>query len=469
MSEVVNRVIAVGACRPHPQNYNQHSAAQLGDLRASLRQFGQVRSIVVQDDAAGGYLLVAGHGLWAAARAEGFTELRADVIPADWLPVKVLAYLAADNELGRASDPDAVQLAQLVQLVGETDALLARLAAGSAERLTALLDTLQGEDATPPAPRADEAALLQTQWGTAVGQLWGIQGAEGRRHRLLCGDSTNAADVARLLAGAQPRLMVTDPPYGVEVDHSWRDRADANQRQTRRGGQILNATRADWGEVYALYQPVIVYVWHASSHASEVQASLERVGYQVRQQIIWAKANLTLSRSAYHWQHDPCFLAVRETALTGQVLALPGRTRLLAVRERGRRRYRASHRLATYAVRRGQAAQWRGGRQQTTVWEFSSPIVATGQHTADEPATLHPMQKPLGVYTRPIHNHTHRGEAVVDAFAGSGIFFIAAERTGRVGYGMEFDPRFVAVALQLAVDCGLSVTLLEAGGAEAVA
>ena len=117
--QVSHAVVSLSLCAPHPQNYNQHSAEQVGDLRASLRKFGQVRSIVVQDDAAGGFLLVAGHGLAEAARAEGFSELRADVIPADWPPVKVLAYLAADNELGRAASPDEAQLAALVAAVGD--------------------------------------------------------------------------------------------------------------------------------------------------------------------------------------------------------------------------------------------------------------------------------------------------------------------------------------------------------------
>lgn len=106
MTEIQNRIILVVACRPHPRNYNRHDPAQIADLRASLRIFGQVRSIVVQDDGLGGFLLVAGHGVHVAARLEEFTELRADVIPADWDDEKVLAYLAADNELAKAANAD---------------------------------------------------------------------------------------------------------------------------------------------------------------------------------------------------------------------------------------------------------------------------------------------------------------------------------------------------------------------------
>jgi ParB-like chromosome segregation protein Spo0J len=139
---VVNQVVAVSGLRPHPQNYNRHDSSQVADLRASLRKFGQVRSIVVQADAADGHLIVAGHGVVAAAQAAGLTTLRADVIPADWPPAKVLAYLAADNELARRANPDQAQLAALVQQVQQVDAELAALAAGSQARLTELLQEI---------------------------------------------------------------------------------------------------------------------------------------------------------------------------------------------------------------------------------------------------------------------------------------------------------------------------------------
>lgn len=219
MTDVVNRVVAVELCSPHPQNYNQHDEAQIGDLRASLRRFGQVRSIVVQDDGAGGYLLVAGHGLHQAARAEGFDELRADVIPADWQPARVLAYLAADNELARQGTPDDEQLAALVKRVQEeADEELARLAAGTEERLRELMAGLaQGEPADDPGAQVDRAAELQEKWRTATGQLWIIPSkTAGGEHRVICGDCTDAAVVERVMGGERQSLL-TDPPYGIDA------------------------------------------------------------------------------------------------------------------------------------------------------------------------------------------------------------------------------------------------------------
>jgi hypothetical protein len=141
MSEVVNRTVGVGSCYPHPDNYNQHSYEQIVALQESLRVFSQVRSIVVQDDGQGGYLIAAGEGIWTAAKREGLETLRADVIPTDWPSERVKAYLAADNELARLGDPDLSQLAALVEDVASVDETLARLAAGTEEKLRFLMET----------------------------------------------------------------------------------------------------------------------------------------------------------------------------------------------------------------------------------------------------------------------------------------------------------------------------------------
>lgn len=134
-SFVVNKVIEIGGINPHPMNYNRHPPGHIADLRTSLKKFGQVKSIVVQDDLSGGYLCVAGHGVLQAAILSGWKDIKADVIPGEWPQVKVLAYLAADNELARNSDPDLQQLAQLAHTIQQTDSDLARLAAGSDEAL----------------------------------------------------------------------------------------------------------------------------------------------------------------------------------------------------------------------------------------------------------------------------------------------------------------------------------------------
>ena len=221
------------------------------------------------------------------------------------------------------------------------------------------------------------------------GQLWLLG-----EHRLLCGDATDASDVTRLLDGAAPTLMLTDPPYGVDYDPTWRGRS-------KRTGKVANDDRADWTDAWQLFPGDVAYVWHASLHAAEVQRSLETAGFEHRAQIIWRKPRLTLSRGHYHWQHEPCW----------------------------------------YAVRRGADGHWIGDRTQTTVWDID-PVRASGG--TEDATTEHGTQKPLECMARPLRNH--EGD-VYDPFVGSGTTIIAAERLGRRCWAMELDPRYCDVLL----------------------
>lgn len=237
-------------------------------------------------------------------------------------------------------------------------------------------------EATPEAPETPVSR---------PGDLW-LMGA----HRLLCGDATSGADVARLLGGVRPHLMVTDPPYGVEYDPAWRNRAGA--AETRRTGKVLNDDRADWREAWALFPGDVVYVWHGALHAAVVAESLAACGFAIRSQIIWAKERLVMSRGHYHWQHEPCWYAVRGKG------------------------------------------HWSGDRKQSTLWSIPN--------RDQDAATVHGTQKPVECMRRPILNNSSRGQAVYEPFAGSGTTLVAAETTGRACLAMELDPAYVDVAVR---------------------
>ncbi|MFL6416190.1 MAG: DNA-methyltransferase [Bryobacteraceae bacterium] len=229
---------------------------------------------------------------------------------------------------------------------------------------------------------------------SSPGDVWLLGG-----HRVLCGDATQADEVSRLFQAAQPGLMITDPPYGVNYDPKWREQAGLGaQRQT---GLVQNDDRVDWTEAFRLFPGGIAYVWHAGLYAGAVAASLESCGFGIRCQIIWAKQHFALSRGHYHWQHEPCW----------------------------------------YAVRQGQSGRWTGDRKQSTLWEVSN-LNPFGGQCADT-VTGHGTQKPVELMRRPLLNHTEPGELVYDPFLGSGTTLIAAEETGRVCYGMEIDPTYV--------------------------
>jgi DNA modification methylase len=224
-------------------------------------------------------------------------------------------------------------------------------------------------------------------------------------HRMLCGNATDPDDVTRLLGDAKPLLMVTDPPYGVEYDPSWRVAAQPQARTAV--GAVANDDRVNWAAAYRLFPGYVSYVWHAGLYAGEVAASLAECEFEIRAQIIWRKQHFAMSRGHYHWQHEPCW----------------------------------------YAVKRGRSAQWRGSRTQATVWEVPNLNPLGGTRTDENTPTGHATQKPVRLFEVPILNHTKKGEPIYDPFCGSGSALIAAEKTGRRGFAMELDPRYVQATI----------------------
>ena len=208
------------------------------------------------------------------------------------------AYVLADNRLAEQAGWDREMLALEVADLGELGIDLATLGFEAAE-----LDALLRSGA--PDPREEDTPEPPAVPVSRPGDLWCLG-----NHRLLCGSSTDPAAVARLLGPVRPHLMATDPPYGVSYDPAWRARAGAGS--PRRTGKVMNDDRADWREAWALFPGEVAYVWHGALHAAEVAESLEACGFAIRSQIIWAKERLVLSRGDYHWQHEPCWYAVRE-------------------------------------------------------------------------------------------------------------------------------------------------------------
>lgn len=226
-------------------------------------------------------------------------------------------------------------------------------------------------------------------------------------HRLMCGDSTDADQVGKLMNGKTAILMVTDPPYGVKLDQSWRDKA-LGSKAVGKGNKnvVANDDRADWFDVWALAPVQVAYVWHSSSFTDVVMDSLRRADFDVRQQIIWNKSVMVMGRSAYHFKHEPCW----------------------------------------YAVKTGATAHWIGDRKQVTVWDAAPPNHIMGG--SKEERTEHPTQKPVALYEIPILNHCGPEDAVYEPFSGSGSGFIACEKLGRKCFGMELNPHYCDVIVE---------------------
>jgi hypothetical protein len=366
---------------PSPRNARTHSDAQVAEIAGSIRSFGFTNPILVGEHGD----VIAGHGRLAAARLIGLTDV--PVIPLLGLTeVQRRQLMLADNRIALNAGWDAELLSLELKDLAAIGADLGALGF-SAQELAAALNPMSGDGLTDE----NEVPQVCATAVTVVGDIWCLG-----PHRIACGDSTDSQVVKALLGGATPMLMVTDPPYGVEYDPEWRHRAGVNK--SLRVGQVRNDERADWSASWALFPGRIAYVWHGALHATTVQESLIQEGFTIRAQIIWAKERLVIGRGDYHWQHEPCWYAVRTKG------------------------------------------NWTGDRKQTTLWTIPSG----GQDTE----TIHGTQKPVECMRRPMLNNSMPGEAVYEPFLGSGTTLIAAQTSGRSCFAIELDPLYVDVAIR---------------------
>jgi DNA modification methylase len=370
---------------PAPRNARTHSPDQIKRIARSIGEWGFTNPVLVDENA----VIIAGHGRLEAAKLRKLVEVPTITL-AGLSDAQKRALVIADNALainGSAWDEDTLrlELGDLglagfdVSLVGFSDDELASILA---DRTAGLTDP----DDVPETPAEPV---------TCTGDVW-IMG----RHRLVCGDCTDAAVVEAALAGVKPHLMVTDPPYGVDYDPDWRNRADrANGKPYGASaiGLVENDKRADWRDAWMLFPGDVVYAWHPAG-AMQVDHfnALVAAGFDVRMQIIWAKSHFPIGRGNYHVQHEPCWYAVRNTA------------------------------------------HWQGDRKQTTVWQIDKPSKSETGHSA---------QKPVECMKRPIENNSSAGQAVYDPFVGSFTTGIAAEMTGRCLHAIEISPAYVDVGI----------------------
>jgi DNA modification methylase len=371
----------IGDLIPYARNARTHSDAQVALIAGSIREYGFTNPVLV--DGANG--IIAGHGRVMAAGKLGLVTVPVIEL-AHMTAAQKRAYILADNKLAEQAGWDrdllALELGDLRDMAVDLGSL--GFEAGELDALFRHGDADAREDEVPPVPAAPMSRL---------GDLW-LLGP----HRLICGDATDADTVARVLGGVSPHLMVSDPPYGVAYDPDWRNQVGA--AKTQRVGKVLNDHRADWREAWALFPGDVAYVWHGALHATTVAESLTATGFAIRSQIIWAKERLVLSRGDYHWQHEPCWYAVRTTG----------------------------------------KGHWAGDRKQTTVWNIPS--------RDQDAATIHGTQKPVECMRRPMLNNSSPGQAVYEPFCGSGTSLIAAETCGRHCLAVELDPAYIDVAVQ---------------------
>lgn len=384
----------------NPANWRIHPLSQQAALKAAIESVGYIQPVIVNRET--GHL-IDGHLRVMLAMREGIES-----IPVSYVQLtadeEALA-LATLDPLAAMAATDSEKLLDLLHDVHTDD-----------EALQAMLADLVGDAALAGAPESDadaepqddRAEELRAQWGTERGQVWTIGD-----HRLMCGDSTNADDVARLMGGEKAEMMFTDPPYGVNYEGGHFHSGDVNIKRSRE-----KIAADDNTQIYFDFLPVALpvvdgpcYMWFAGSRARDVYNALHDCNCEVHALIIWHKTNATYAamNAQYKQRHEPCL----------------------------------------YFKPKGSTLRWCGASTEATIWS----------EDRDGINEFHPTQKPITLASKAMRNH--EASIVLDPFLGSGTTMVAAQNLSRKCYGMEISPAYCAVILQRMTDAfpGIEIAL----------
>lgn len=390
--EVVYEMRDLNTLIPYARNARTHSREQIQQICGSIKEFGFMNPVIVSED--GG--IICGHGRVMAAQRLGLSKVPC-IVESHLTEAQKRAYVLADNRIALNAGWDSEMMQIELRELKEQDFDLDILGFSDDEVNDFLKGSDFGEmddDGGIGGDEEDDEKEVEVDEGgeaiTKLGDVW-ILG----EHRLICGDSTKAETVEKLFAGAEPNLMVTDPPYGTHYDPN-AHHLKARTCSKSRGVEILNDDRADWCEAYELFKGNVAYVWHGNLSTDVVLGNLKKCGFTITSMIVWNKSIFAIGRSDYHWKHEVCAYATR-----------------------------GNH-------------NWQGGRDKCTVWDIPTIRMLSN----DEGNWGHSTQKPIECMKRPIENNSVRGEWVYDPFCGSGTTIIACERTKRKCLAVELSPHF---------------------------
>ena len=366
-----------------PANVRKHDRKNLDAIKASLRKFGQQKPIVV--DAKG--IVIAGNGTMTAAQELGWTDIAA--VRTELVGVDATAFAIADNRSAELAEWED-SLADVLKALAKADVDLAELGFDE-NALSKISSDLVGDPEIDAEPQLDKADELRVKWNVESGQLWQLG-----EHRLLCGDSTKAFDLEKLMIGEKAALWITDPPYNVayEGGTGLTIQNDDMDDSSFRAFLVAAYRAAD----AVMNEGAVFYVWHADSEGFNFRGAAHDIGWKVRQCLIWVKSSLVMGRQDYQWKHEPCL----------------------------------------YGWKEGASHFWASDRKQTTVLEFNKPK-RNGEH---------PTMKPIELFSYQIQNSSKTGDVILDSFGGSGTTLIACEQLKRKARIMELDAKYVAVILQ---------------------
>ncbi len=372
---------------PYARNARTHSEEQVAQIAASIVEFGFTNPILAGSDG----VIVAGHGRLAAAQKLGLDTV--PVVVLDHLtPTQRRALIIADNRIAENAGWDDAMLRIELQSLQE-DGFNLDITGFDAD---ALAEIMAGEETTVDGQTDDDAVPeVSATPISRPGDVW-----ELGNHRLVCGDATDPKSYELLMADARADMVFTDPPYNVDYANSAKDKMRGKDRP------ILNDNLGDgfYDFLLAALTPMLercagaTYIAMSSSELDTLQQAFRAAGGKWSTFIIWAKNTFTLGRADYQRQYEPIL----------------------------------------YGWPEGQNRHWCGDRDQGDVWNIKKP----------QKNDLHPTMKPVELVERAIRNSSRPGDIVLDPFGGSGTTLIAAEKTGRIGWLIELDPKYVDVIVR---------------------
>jgi DNA modification methylase len=391
----------------HPAPYNPRIISQeaLDSLADSISRFGLVEPVVWNRRTGN---VVGGHQRIKVLSAQGVEET--DVVVVDLSTEEEKTLNLALNKI--QGDWDLPKLAVVLEELKLADADLSLTGFGEQEIGEIFAEATRHEfgekeesfDAAQALADAEEA---KGPTRVQPGEIWQLG-----PHRMACGDATDSAAWERLMNGKTAQAVITDPPYAVGYVGG---RAAQEERIAKARRGVDQPSDIYWDELTPeAYRSLLLsslslahahsderaplYLWFGSIHIRDVLHCMEQTGWQERNLLVWVKNNGAgaLFAQYKHW-YEPLF----------------------------------------YAHKRGQAPRWHGPTNESTVWQHDKPAKNE----------LHPTMKPVPLIERAITNATTPGQLVADPFLGSGTAIIAAQRTGRICYGMDLDARYCDVIL----------------------
>ena len=367
---------------PYARNARTHSKEQILQLRSSLREFGFVNPIIVDKD----LNIIAGHGRVLAAKAEGVTQVPC-VFAEHLTDAQKRAYILADNRLALNAGWDeqllALEFGELKDLGFDLE--LTGFGLDEIEKLFAADgEEVQDDD-------FDLTAALEQAAFVLSGDVWTLG-----RHRLICGDATDADTVKKLMDGRKANLVLTDPPYNVGFESASGLKIKNDSQKSEPFYSFLLAAFRSLAD--NLESGGSAYIFHADTEGENFRRAFREAGFHLSGTCIWAKDSFVMGRSPYQWQHEPILYGWLKTG---------------------------TH-------------KWYAGRSEATIWNFAKP-----KKNSD-----HPTSKPLDLLAYPIKNSSQANGIVLDTFGGSGSTLIACEQADRICHMLELDEKYASVILR---------------------